>query len=192
VPAEKAAQIPKQASGAPKINADARRSGALDRAARHYDQGKYREAAETLIEEPGAMQAPEFSLLARSFANQGKLGDAMNWCDQWVAADKVDAFGHYFRGIISLEQGEEEEARRSLLRSLFLKADFVLAHFALGNLSRRAGKSDEADKHFKNALKLLATYSPNDLLPEAEGLTAGRLTETITSLIAATAGGGCS
>jgi len=58
----------------------------------------------------------------------------------------------------------------------------VLAHYALGNLARSLGKPEKADKHFANALRLLNRYQPNDPLPESDGLTAGRLIETITSV----------
>ena len=43
---------------------------------------------------------------------------------------------------------------------------------------------DEADKHFTNALHLLGGCQPNDLLPESDGLTAGRLTEIISAILA--------
>jgi chemotaxis protein methyltransferase CheR len=173
---------PAKAPALPRTEQRANRSSTYASAARLYDEGLYHEAAETLLDHDAALEAREFSLLARSYANQGALQKALIWCDEWIVADKVDGFGHYFRGVILLEQGEEEEARRSLLRALFLNAGFVLAHFALGNLERSAGRLNEASKHFKNALRLLAPLQPDDPLPEAEGLTAGRLTETITSL----------
>ena len=54
--------------------------------------------------------------------------------------------------------------------------------FALGNLARSAGRRQEADKHFTNVLHLLDRYQQDDLLPESEGMTAGRLAEIINSL----------
>ena len=47
---------------------------------------------------------------------------------------------------------------------------------------RNRGHIAQAGKHFANALHLLHGYRPDDLLPESEGLTAGRLAETITSI----------
>ena len=77
-----------------------------------------------------------------------------------------------------------DEARRSLQRVLYLDPTFVLAHFTLGNLARSRGNHNEADKHFSNSLRLLGRLEPHDLLPESDGLTAGRLTETITAMTA--------
>jgi chemotaxis protein methyltransferase CheR len=154
-------------------------------AAALYEQGRYTDVVNTLL--ASVAQHPrdprQFSLLARALANQGKLADALAWCDRWIAADKLDPAGHYLRAIVLLERGNSGEARSSLQRTIYLNPAFVLAHFTLGNLARAVGKSDEADKHFSNTRQLLARYQANDLLPESDGLTAGRLTETIAALI---------
>jgi chemotaxis protein methyltransferase CheR len=39
----------------------------------------------------------------------------------------------------------------------------------------------EADRHFGNALALLSLHPHDELVPESNGLTAGRLTDIITS-----------
>lgn len=152
-----------------------------------YHQGRYAEAADTLLAAftGRAPDAPAFSLLARALANQGQLAAALAWCERWIAADKLDAAGHYLRAVILLESGDPEQARLCLQRTLYLQPDFVLAHYALGNLARSRGKSGEADKHFANALDVLRHYQADELLPEADGLTAGRLTETLTAITGA-------
>lgn len=159
----------------------------IDVATSFYQQGRYAEAAETLLASLPASAAsdpPAFSLLARALANQGKLADALAWCDRWVAADKLDPSGHYLRAVVLQELGDHDPSRRSLQRAVYLQPGFVLAHFSLGNLARSHGKNDEAYKHFANASHLLRDCQPGDLLPESEGLTAGRLTEIISSIVA--------
>jgi chemotaxis protein methyltransferase CheR len=42
----------------------------------------------------------------------------------------------------------------------------------------------QAGKHFENALRLLAKYPPEDVLPESDGITAGRMAEIIRAVIA--------
>ncbi len=155
-------------------------------AASLYEQGRYDEAAEALLAS-FANDSPEprsFSLLARALANQGRLADALAWCERWIAADKLDAVAHFVRAAVLLEHGRLDQARRSLQRVLYLDPNVVLAHFALGNLARSRGKDDEAEKHFANALRLLDGLQPDDVLLEADGLTAGRLTATITAMTA--------
>ena len=155
-------------------------------AASLYEQGRYGEAADTLLASfAGHTPEPDaFSLLARALANQGRLADALAWCDRWIAADKMDAAGHYLRAVVLLEHGHPDEARGSLQRALYLEPTFALAHFALGSLARSRDKHDEADKHLANTLDLLGRLQPHDVLPESDGLTAGRLTETITAMTA--------
>ena len=85
--------------------------------------------------QPKPAEAPNpaaYSLLAHALANQGELTDALAWCDRWVAADKLDASGHYLRAVVLQELGDNERARRSLQRAIYLQPGFVLAHFALG------------------------------------------------------------
>lgn len=153
-------------------------------AASLYKQGRYAEASDALLALCLAHnpEPPAFSLLARALANQGKLSDALTWCDRWIAADKLDSAGHYLRAVILLEYGDPEQARRSLQRAIYFHPEFILAHFALGNLARQRGNPSEADKHFGNALRLLAGHPTDALLLESDGLTAGRLIETITTL----------
>jgi chemotaxis protein methyltransferase CheR len=130
-------------------------------------------------------QGPQaFSLLARALANQGKLADALAWSERWISADKIDPAAHYLHAMVLQETGEREAARRSLDRAVYLQPDFALAHFALGNLARADSRRSAANKHFANALHVLRGCPPDELLPESEGMTAGRLMEVIGTLLA--------
>ncbi|SRR5712691_8956955 len=145
-----------------------------------YERGRYEEAAEKLIElSQHRDDAKAMSLLARVYANQGKLAEALEWCEKAIAADKLNAGYHYLRAVILQEQGAVEEALVSLKRTLYLDQEFVLAHLALGNISQRQAKLRESEKHFENALSLLRAYRQEDILPESEGMTVGRLIEII-------------
>ena len=137
---------------------------------------------------PAAPGAPEFSGLARKSANQGQHAAALVWSRRWIAADKIDPAAHYMHAMILQEMGEYEESRSSLQRVLYLQPDFPLAHFALGNLARSGLHEDEARRHFANALRLLRACPPDTLLPESDGITAGRLAQIIADLLAPPAG----
>ncbi|OGG02368.1 MAG: hypothetical protein A3F83_12320 [Candidatus Glassbacteria bacterium RIFCSPLOWO2_12_FULL_58_11] len=123
------------------------------------------------------------ALVARSYANQGNLSEALRWCDKMVAADKLNPGSYYLQASILLEEGRIEAATASLKKALYLEPDFVLAHFALGNLALQQGNSREANRHLNNALKLAKTYDQGGPLPEADGVTAGRLSEIISRMI---------
>jgi chemotaxis protein methyltransferase CheR len=80
--------------------------------------------------------------------------------------------------------GQRESARRSLQRAVYLQPNFALAHFVLGNFARADAHSVEAHRHFANALHVLRDCPPDTLLPESDGLVAGRLMEIIATLLA--------
>ena len=119
---------------------------------------------------------------ARACADEGRLAEASTWCEKAIAADKLNPAHYYLLASIEQERGQSETAERSLGRALYLAPDFVLAHFALGNLCLSAGRQREARRHFGNALTLLRACPAEALLPEADGLSAGRLAEIIAAV----------
>ncbi len=133
-------------------------------------------------EPPPVPDAREMIQVTRELANQGRLALALAAADQLLLAEKLNPVAHYLRAMIVLEQGAQPEAAKALQRAVYLDHNFVIAHFALGNLARSAGRCKEADKHFKNVLQLLDRYGQDDILPESEGMTAGRLAEIINSM----------
>ena len=155
-------------------------------AASLYEQGRYAEAVEAVLASCGG-RTPDrhaLALLVRALANQGRLADALAWCDRWIDAHKLDAIAHYLRAVVLMERGGGDEARGSLQRAVYLDPGFVLAHFALGNLARSRGREGEAHKHFANTRRILDRLQAEDVLPESDGLTAGRLHETMSALMA--------
>lgn len=146
-----------------------------------FRRGQYGEAIERLANllPPNQASSADLSLLARAHANLGRLTDAFESCKKAIAADRLNPALYYLQATIQQEQGEMEAATASLKQALYLDQDFVLAHFALGNLSRRRGKWKESLKHYDNAATLLKSYKQEEVLPDSEGLTAGRLSEII-------------
>ena len=119
---------------------------------------------------------------ARRLANEGSLVEALIACDQAIETDRLVAANYYLRGIILQEQNAVEEAVTALKRALYLDHDFVVAHFMLGNLMLREGRSRDAARCFDNARALLRTQPPETELPDSDGITAGRLLAILTSL----------
>jgi chemotaxis protein methyltransferase CheR len=149
-----------------------------------YGQGKYAEAAEMIIKivscDHNDSKAP--LLLAQAYANMGKLTEANEWCEKAITEDRLNPRNHYLHATILEEKGQIEEAVKSLKKALYLDQDFVLAHFGLGNLCKKQGRSKESEKYFETALMLLKRSGQNEPLLESEGITAGRLSEIITTM----------
>jgi chemotaxis protein methyltransferase CheR len=117
--------------------------------------------------------------LCRTYANEGKLTEALAASDQALAADKLCAGLHYLRAVILQEQGLNYEAATALKKALYLEPDMVLAYFTLAALEQRNGKVAESRRHFDTALLLLDRYHQDDEIPESGGILAGRLKEII-------------
>ena len=75
-----------------------------------------------------------------------------------------------------------EEATASLQRSLYIDQEFAIAHFALGHLLQRQGRHREAGKHLAKARSLLEAFGHDEVPPQAEGMSAGRLIELIQAM----------
>lgn len=170
----------------PKPAPQANLSSGYDQAQALFRAARYKEAItalQTLVTSATISDGSVEALLARSFANIGQHTEASEWCARALTKDKVNAGYHYLSATILLEQQLLSEAEVALKRTLFLQHDFVLAHYTLGMLAHQQGRPGEAQKCFRNTLKLLSHYQQEDLLPESDGITAGRLADMITLLL---------
>jgi chemotaxis protein methyltransferase CheR len=153
-----------------------------------FEEGHYAEVAHKLSEwlSPGQIKSKgacfgfdPLILLVKAYANLGKLDNALVWCDRGIAEDKLNPLLRYLRAIILQEQGQWEEALASLKQAVYLDPNLILGHFTLGNIAQKLGRLKESKKHFANAVKLLNGSSPDELVPESDGMTAGSLLKMI-------------
>jgi chemotaxis protein methyltransferase CheR len=148
-----------------------------------YEQGRYEDVERVIraLLSDDRTHASAMLLLARTYANQGKLPAALVLCDKAIAADKMAARAHYLRATILQEQGSLPEALLAFKQTVYAEPEFMLGHFALGSLALKQKRLKESERHFANLLLLLARYAPGDIVPESEGLSAGRLREMIAA-----------
>lgn len=125
---------------------------------------------------------------ARRSANEGRLAEAAALCERALAADKMNPARHYLLSAVRREMGELDAAAAALGRALYLDHDFVLAHYGLATIELTRGGQKAARRHFANALAALRSHAGHEILPESEGMTAGRLNEIIESLLASLPG----
>lgn len=133
-------------------------------------------------QEPRRPTAPDAATLARQAqdcANRGALEEARRWCERAIAADKLDARSHFLLAGVLQELRLGEEAASALRRTIYLEPRHVLAHYALGHLARQGGRADEAARHFRNALRAIGAWSPQDAAREFDGMDVQRLAEVI-------------
>ena len=124
-----------------------------------------------------------YELLARAHANAGRLADAEKWCERAIKADKLNARLRYLLATVLIEQSRLERAAAALHRAIYIDPQFVVAHFALGQMMLRMGLLQKARSSLVNASTLLEPLSVDEQVPEADGLSAGRLLEIVQSLL---------
>ncbi|MBF0537041.1 MAG: tetratricopeptide repeat protein [Nitrospirae bacterium] len=151
-----------------------------------YEGGSYDEAEEILLRllAINKGEARSLVLLARVYANKGMLDKALEHCQMAIEADNLNPGYHYLAATILEERGQVQEAMEALGKAIYVDQAYVLAHFAMGNLSLRQRRYSESHRHFSNALKILASYNPEDVLPESEGIPVDRLREMIEASMA--------
>lgn len=149
-----------------------------------FAHGLYNEAAsclEPLSDEDRGEEG--LLLLSRAYANMGRLEEASRWCERAQAANSLNKAVYILLATIRQEQARGEEAVKSLKKALYLDQDFVIAHFMLGKLLTSSGGGAQAQMHIKTAYKLLETKKDDDLLPDSDGMMAGRLKEIIALML---------
>ena len=190
-PSERAIHTPKhKPSASPSV---ARHATPYEEALAAYHAGRFADAEATLQtlfdahrhgEDGLCVAGNALALMARIDANRGKLEQAAEWALKAIVADKVNPGFYYLLATIVEEQNLPEEAVQTLRRALYLDPKFVLAHFALGNIELRDKGHKVASRHFLNAAALLARMPKDEVLPESDGVTAGRLLEIIETMTA--------
>lgn len=155
---------------------------AVQKARTLYDAGHYQDAALLVLAAPRS--SGNLALAARCYANLGRYQEARVLCEEALQQDRLDPRTHYLLSMVLEQQGDATGAESSLKRALYLDHDYLLAYFALGNLSRRRGDLREAEHNFNNALRLLQRHDETEVLPEAEGISAGMLAQLIKGMIA--------
>lgn len=129
-----------------------------------------------------AMNAEEFEIISRSFANEGKLEEAIRWCEKAILVDKINPLYYYLLASIQQEQGNISEAVMSLKKSIYLDSNFIMAYFDLGNLNLRQERYKQAFKEFENARALLDNFDDEYIIPYSEEMTVGGLKQMIENI----------
>lgn len=121
----------------------------------------------------------------RNLADRGLLDEALASCQEAIVARRTDPAAQFLCAEIYHELGRFEEATVALRNALFLDQGFILAHYALAEVHRRCGRKRESRRHFATALELLLTKGRDEVVPESNGMTCGRLAELILTVMEA-------
>lgn len=160
-------------------------------AIKDYHRGDYSQTISRLLTilsaDQGANNAfliktESMMLMAKAYANIGELHHAQTWCEKAIETEKLNPEIYYLLATLSQSAGDRDAAVKSLRQSIYLDPEFIMAHFTLGMLLLQKGITDQSRKSMQNALSLLKLRDTEEIPPCSEGITAGRLIETIKSM----------
>ncbi len=94
-------------------------------------------------------------LAAYVHADSGDYDAALAACTRALAVNPLLPGARYILGVIYQRQGDVVRAVSELKKTIYIDADFALAHLNLGNIYRQQGRFDAAAREYENALRAL-------------------------------------
>jgi chemotaxis protein methyltransferase CheR len=110
----------------------------------------------------------------RQFAEEGKWIEASRCCDESIQTDRLNPSLYFYQALIVEQLGHYSESERALRRALYLDRNFVLAHYHLALLLRRAGNIEGALQSLNNVRDLLSRMDQQQIA-DGDGITAEEL-----------------
>lgn len=148
-----------------------------------FGLGRYdeciRHCRELLVQEPDNMQI--LDLMTKSLANSGNLNEALAFATKLVENRQAGPDHFYFVATIFSEMGEEQKAIDLLKKALYLDPHHLLSHYLIGRILKKLNNRKSAARHLNNALELLSAFQSDQMISDADGLTAGRLKQMVMS-----------
>lgn len=118
-------------------------------------------------------------------ADRGDWTQAEELCRQALDRDPLAVCAHYLLGQIYEQQQRLDEALAAYRRTVYLERNFVPGIIGMANVWRQLTRPTEAEKYFRNALKLLALLPPDRLIDGMAGATAADLTVLVQQQLGA-------
>ncbi|HWX46464.1 MAG TPA: CheR family methyltransferase [Roseomonas sp.] len=120
----------------------------------------------------GAAGADALLEEARALANRGDLVAAQAACRDGLAAEPAHPALHYYDGLVARALGQPEAAERAFRRALYLRRDFVMAHYQLGLLLLDEGHRTAGCRALTVATRIAMGLPGDAALEEGDGMTA--------------------
>jgi chemotaxis protein methyltransferase CheR len=132
--------------------------------------------ARVLAEDPNSAEAHLLS--AYVHADSGAYDEALAACHRALAINPLLPVARYILGIIYQRQGDTVRAISELKKTIYIDADFALAHLNLANVYKSQRKWQAAAREYENALKALRKSPEGDWTEFSGGFQADLLVKT--------------
>jgi chemotaxis protein methyltransferase CheR len=114
-------------------------------------------------------------LKAVILSNSGQYEEGLGCLNDILRKDNLNVAAYYLRGILSSKLNQYESAAQDFKRVIYVDSSLAVVYFHLADIERHLGRVEEAQKHYRNCLKLLDGISEDKAVDMSEGLTAGLL-----------------
>ena len=109
---------------------------------------------------------------ARARADRGDLAGAEAACRAGLAAEPAHPALHYYDGLVARALGHPAAAEQAFRRALYLRGDFVMAHYQLGLLLLDEGRHAAGRRALTVATRIAMALPGDAALEEGDGMTA--------------------
>ncbi|HZH53101.1 MAG TPA: CheR family methyltransferase [Microvirga sp.] len=133
---------------------------------------------------------PEADVLlaeVRSEADAGNLITADALCRKALTQEPLNVALHFYQGLISQALKRPAEAEKAFRRCIYLDKSFAMAHYHLGLLLLTDGRPGPGRRAMTNAARIAGALPENHVLFQADGLTAGELSNLVRAHLRALA-----
>ena len=180
---EKAAVMPSAdlvAESGPVPSAEESTEALLARARRDMKEGRPEQVLDSSrrVLERDPNNADAHLLVAYVHADTGDYDEALAACHRALAINPLLPIARYILGIIHQRQGDAVRAISELKKTIYIDADFALAHLNLANIYKAQRQFDMAAREYENALRALRQSPEGDWTEFSGGFQADLLTRT--------------
>ncbi|MGK7931809.1 MAG: CheR family methyltransferase [Microcystaceae cyanobacterium] len=123
-------------------------------------------------------------LLGEIYANLGKYSQAIEACNNAIAANSFAIDPYYLLAQIADEQGDLNQARQNLNKVIYLEPNSIFAYYKLANIYQQEGNYKRSQKMQQSALKILQSMPEDAVIPKMDNLKVVDLMTQLESQLA--------
>jgi chemotaxis protein methyltransferase CheR len=122
------------------------------------------------------------SAAVRGAMAEGRYDAAFQAATDLVAAEPLNARGHYLRGLALVNAGRDDAAVVDLRKAVYLDPSSGLGHFLLAGTLARLGDPAAAAREYRAAADTLGSHAEDAAAPELGGRSVGELAALCSQL----------
>ncbi|RPI35299.1 MAG: hypothetical protein EHM70_00070 [Chloroflexota bacterium] len=157
---------------------------ALEQARDLLSYGRSEEARDLLLPHSSSSGTSAYvaALLGKAYANLGDWPNAERWCQEAIRMDPLSIEAHYTLSLVQQHLDKLDASIESMRKVVYIDRKHVLGHFSLASLYHQKGQIPQALKALDNARAMLDELPGDLVLPDSDGVTAGRLRDGVLRL----------